>query len=141
MTEPAARAAIDPIARGASESVFALFAMRARRRAISSLARQLLACSLAAVLILAVAPQMWPVAAALGAGACYAAWGVLERRGRSRFHVVAMRALAGVATALVISVCIGLALAAFTGDGRSPYGTCYDANGRAFACDARGQRR
>jgi hypothetical protein len=59
---------IDPVAHRANESVFTMFAMRARRRATGSLARQLTVCGLAAE-------------------------------------------------------------------------TCYDANGRAFACDARGQRR
>ena len=132
---------IDPVARGTNESVFALFAMRARRRASQSLARQLIVCALTAASTMLAIPRAWPMAAALGAGACYAAWGLLDRRERSPLRVAAMRALAGVATALVISVCAGLALAAFTGDGRSPYGQCYDANGRAFACDARGQRR
>ena len=132
---------IDPVAHGANESVFAMFATRARRRAVGSLARQLIACAVAAIFVMLIAPPAWPVAAAASAGACYAAWGLLDRRAQSRLGAVAMRALAGLATALVISVCVGLALAAFTGDGRSPYGMCYDANGRAFACDARGQRR
>ena len=131
---------IDPVAH-ANESVFAMFAARARRRETSSLTRQLGVCALAAVLMVVMAPRAWPVPAALGAGACYAAWGLLDRRKPSQLSIVVMRALAGIATGLVISVCIGLALAAFTGDGRSPYGTCYDAAGRAFACDARGQRR
>jgi hypothetical protein len=132
---------IDPIAHRANESVFAMFAMRARRRANRSLARQLIACALAAISVMLIAPPVWPLAAAAGAGACYAAWGLLDRRARSRLGAVAMRALAGLATALVISVLVGLVLVAFTGDGRSPYGMCYDANGRAFACDAKGQRR
>lgn len=119
-----------------------MFATRARRRAVGSLARQLIACAMAAIVVVVLsAPPAWPLAAAAGAGACYAAWGLLDRRDRSRLGTVAMRALAALATAFVISVCVGLALAAFTGDGRSPYGMCYDANGRAFACDARGQRR
>jgi hypothetical protein len=49
--------------------------------------------------------------------------------------------LAIIAAILAITAVVGVGLAAFTGDGLSPYGTCYDANGRAFACDARGQRR
>ncbi|MDQ4079211.1 MAG: hypothetical protein M3125_00490 [Gemmatimonadota bacterium] len=132
---------IHPVAHGANESVFAMFATRARRRASHSLVRQLIVCGVAAVFIVLIASPAWPAAAALGAGACYAAWGLLDRHERSRVGVVAMRALAGLATALVVSFCVGLALAAFTGDAPSPKGTCYDANGRAFACDARGQRR
>ena len=132
---------IDPAAHGPNESVFTMFATRARRRAGGSLARQFTMCALAAVSVTLIAPPAWPIAAALGAAACYAAWGLLDRREPSPVRVAAMRALASVATALVISAGAGLALAAFAGDGRSPYGTCYDVNGRAFACDARGQRR
>ena len=132
---------IDPVALEANESVFEMFATRARRRAAGSLARQLAVCGVAAISIVLTAPPAWPVAAALAAGACYAGWGLLDRGDRSRVGMLAMRALAGIATALVVSVCVGFALAAFTGEGRSPYGMCYDANGRAFACDARGQRR
>jgi hypothetical protein len=131
---------IDPVAHP-DESVFAMFAARARRRESSSLARQLGACALAAVLTVLMVRPAWPLAAALGAGACYAAWGLLDRRKPSRVGVVAMRVVAAIGTGLVIGVCVGLALAAFAGDGRSPYGMCYDDNGRAFACDARGQRR
>jgi hypothetical protein len=50
-------------------------------------------------------------------------------------------ALAIGTTLLTITAVAGLALAAFTGDSRSPKGTCYDENGRAFACDAKGRRR
>lgn len=132
---------IDPAAHGPNESVFAMLATRARRRGVGSLAHQCTTCALAAVSITLIAPPAWPIAAALGAAACYAAWGLLDRREPSPVRAAAMRALVSVATVLVISVCAGLALAAFTGDGRSPYGTCYDVNGRAFACDARGQRR
>src|SRR5918996_94157 len=95
-------------ARGTNESVFALFATRARRRAVGSLARQLIACTLTAVFIMVIVPWLWPVASALAAAACYAAWGLLDRREPSRLGVVTMRVLAGLAAALVISVCVGV---------------------------------
>ncbi|MGQ0714678.1 MAG: hypothetical protein ACT4PJ_13230 [Gemmatimonadaceae bacterium] len=66
---------------------------------------------------------------------------LVDRSSVSRDARVLGRMLAAVATILVVSAVIGLGLLAFTGDGRSPYGTCYGADGRAFACDARGQRR
>jgi hypothetical protein len=123
------------------ESVFSLFASRARRRSTRSFTVQCAACVLAAALIMIELPLWWPVAAAIAAGACYAGWGLVDRRQRSRVGALATKALAIGTTLLTIVAAAGLALAAFTGDGRSPYGTCYDANGRAFACDAKGQRR
>ena len=123
------------------ETVFDVFAARARRRSRMSLFEQAVPCALAALSILAFAPAWWPVAAILGAAACYAGWGLLDRTPTSPGRRLALRALATIATVLALLAVTGLGLAAFTGDGRSPYGTCYDANGRAFACDARGQRR
>jgi hypothetical protein len=124
-----------------SETVFGVFATRVRHRSSRSLVRQAVACALAAVLLALLLPPWWPVSAVLGAGACYAAWGLIDRWPRSRVIGLALRALAALTTALAIIAVIGIGLAAFTGDGRSPYGTCYDANGRAFACNALGERR
>ena len=132
---------IDPSAAAESESVFALFAQRARHRAVGSLRRQLVACAVTTGGIMLAIPSWWPVAAALAASACYAAWGIADGRGRSRVTIIASRALAAFTTVLTIGAVVGLALAAFTGDAPSPKGTCYDANERAFACDAKGQRR
>lgn len=123
------------------DTMFDVFATRARRRSRRSLLEQAVPCSLGALSIVLFAPAWWPVAAMLGAAAGYAAWGLLDRLPSSTGRRVALRALATMTTVLSLLAVTGLGLAAFTGDGRSPYGTCYDANGRAFACDARGQRR
>lgn len=123
------------------ETVFDLFAARARQRSVRSLVGQAIACTLTGMLFFLFLPAWWPVGAGLGAAACYAAWGLLDRRPPSRVTRPALRALATLTTALAFLTVVGLGLAAFTGDAPSPKGTCYDANGRAFACDARGQRR
>jgi len=123
------------------DSLFDVFAARARRRSLMSLLEQAVPCALAALFILGFASAWWPVAAILGAAACYAGWGLLDRMPISPGRRLALHALATIATLLSLLAATGVGLAAFTGDGRSPYGTCYDANGRAFACDARGQRR
>jgi hypothetical protein len=123
------------------ETIFGVFAARARRRSSRSLTHQTVACALTAVSLLALFPTWWPVSAALATGACYAVWGVLDRRRRPGLVDGALRALAALTAVLALVTVVGLGLAAFTGDGRSPYGTCFDANGRAFACNARGERR
>jgi hypothetical protein len=123
------------------QTVFDVFAARARRRSVTSLVGQSVGCTLAGVSVLVFLPLWWPVTAGLATATSYAAWGLLDRRPRSRITVLALRALAIVAIVLAFVAIVGVGLAAFTGDGRSPYGTCYDANGRAFACNARGERR
>jgi len=123
------------------ETVFDVFAARARRRSRVSLLEQAVPSALAGLSLVFLAPDWWPVAALLGASASYAAWGLLERVPSSAGRRVVLRAVATITVALSVLALTGVGLAAFTGDGRSPYGTCYDANGRAFACDARGQRR
>ena len=132
---------IDSAPSSVGESVFALFGRRARARDVASLVRQLAGCAVMASLVGLAIPSWGPAAAGLGAGACYAGWGLVDRRRRSWIASVSARTLAAVVTLLTVAAAIGFGLMAFTGDGRSPYGTCYDANGRAFACDARGQRR
>ncbi len=122
-------------------TVFDVFAARARRRTETSLVDQAGVCAASALIILVFFASWWPAAAALGAGASYAAWGLLDRRAGSRLATPALRVLAVAAAIFAITAVVGVGLAAFTGDGRSPYGTCYDATGRAFACDARGERR
>src|SRR5688572_9488210 len=123
------------------ETVFQMFAARARRRSRRSLLAQAVACSVAAGTAILFVPSWWALAAMLGASASYASWGLLDRLPRSLHTRLALRTLATVATILLVLGVTGIGLAAFTRDRRSPYGTCYDANGRAFACDARGQRR
>ena len=123
------------------DTVFSVFAARARRRSPQSLTGQAVTCAVAGVLLVAVNPSWWPIAAALGAGASYALWGVLDRRTASHIGRSMLPGLAAISTLLALFTAIGVGLAAFTGEGRSPYGMCYDASGRAFSCDARGQRR
>lgn len=124
-----------------SETVFGVFAARARQRSPKSLVEQAVGCTLAGTFILLFLPSWWSVAAGLAAAACYSAWGLVDRRPRSRMTRLALRALATFAGVLTFIAVVGVGLAAFAGDSRSPYGTCYDANGRAFACNARGERR
>lgn len=123
------------------ETVFGVFAARARQRSPRSLLEQTIACTFAALLFVVLLPPWWPVGAALAAAACYSGWGLLDRRPRSRVTRSALQALAILTTVLTFVAAVGVGLAAFTGNARSPYGTCYDANGRAFACNARGERR
>jgi hypothetical protein len=122
-------------------TVFSLFADRARQRSPGSLLEQAIASTLVGVLLLLASPSWWPLAAGLGASAGYAAWGLIDRRPRSRITGATLLMLAAVTAVFAFMTAVGLGLAAFTGDGRSPKGTCYDANGRAFACNARGERR
>jgi hypothetical protein len=123
------------------ETIFSVFAARARQRSSKSLLEQAVGCTSAGVFLVMLFPSWWPVASALGAGAAYALWGLLDRAPKSRITTPALRGLALFATLFAIAAVVGVGLAAFTGDAPSPKGTCYDANGRAFACDARGQRR
>jgi hypothetical protein len=123
------------------ETIFSVFAARARQRSSKSLLEQTVACASAGILLVTLFPTWWPVSSALGAGAAYALWGLLDRTRRSRITSTALRGLAMLSSLFALAAVIGLGLAAFTGDAPSPKGTCYDANGRAFACDARGQRR
>jgi hypothetical protein len=126
---------------GEAETLFGVFAARARQRSPRSLGEQAIACTLGGILVFLFLPSWWPVTAALGAAASYAAWGLLERRSRARAARLTLLALATLTTLFAFVSVVGVGLAAFTGDGRSPKGTCYDANGRAFACNARGERR
>jgi hypothetical protein len=123
------------------ETVFGVFAARARQRSLRSLLEQTIACTFAALLVVVLLPSWWPVAAGLGAAACYATWGFLDRGPPSHVTHLTLHALATLTTVLAFLAVVGVGLAAFTDDGRSPYGMCYDANGRAFACNARGERR
>jgi hypothetical protein len=123
------------------QTVFDVFAARARRRSSTSLVEQALGSAVGGLAIVTLAFAWWPLAAMLGASASYAAWGLLERLPSSAVRRAVLRAVATITVALSILAVTGVGLAAFTGDGRSPYGMCYDANGRAFACDAHGQRR
>jgi hypothetical protein len=130
---------IDDVRNG--ETVFTVFAARARQRSSKSLLEQTVACASAGILLVSLYPSWWPIASALGAGAAYALWGLLDRTPRSHITSAGLHTLAMLTSLFAFGAVVGLGLAAFTGDAPSPKGACYDANGRAFACDARGQRR
>ena len=123
------------------QNVFEVFADSLRRRTAQGLARQAVVAGAAASLIATTLPAWWPVMAAVAAVALAAVWGLIDRTPSLSHARLLPRALAILTTGLVILSAVGLALAAFTGDAPSPKGTCYDSNGRAFACDARGARR
>jgi hypothetical protein len=122
-------------------NVFHVFADRLRRRTATGLAGQAIVAGAAAGLIVLAFPAWWPVAAAVAAICLAAVWGIIDRKhGMSQVRLLP-RAIAILTAGLVILSAVGIALAAFTGDSRSPYGTCYGSDGRAFACDATGARR
>lgn len=123
------------------QNVFQIFADRLRRRTPQGLTRQAVVAGAAAGLIATTLPAGWPVMAALAAVALAAVWGLIDRTPSLSHARLLPRTFAILTTGLVIASAVGLALAAFTGDAPSPKGTCYDSNGRAFACDARGARR
>jgi hypothetical protein len=124
-----------------SETIFSVFAARARQRSARSLIEQTVACASAGIQLVILFPLWWPVASALGAGAAYALWGLLDRTPPTRLTSACLSALAMLTSLFVLATVMGLGLAAFTGDAPSPKGTCYDASYRAFPCDARGQPR
>ena len=123
------------------QNVFQIFADRLRRRSPQGLMRQAIVAGAAAGLIATTLPAWWPVMAAIAAVALAAVWGLVDRTPTLSHARLLPRAIATLTTGLVILSAVGLAFAAFTGDAPSPKGTCYDSNGRAFACDARGARR
>jgi hypothetical protein len=132
---------IDNARDGNDATIFSVFAARARQRSSTSLLEQTVACAFAGILLVMLVPAWWPVASALGAGAAYAMWGLVDRAPRSRITSAGLRGLATLAAVFAFAAIVGVGLAAFTGDAPSPKGTCYEANGRAFPCDARGKRR
>jgi hypothetical protein len=123
------------------ETVFSVLAARARQRSSKSLLEQAVACTSAGILLAMVFPSWWSVASALGAAAVYAQWGLVDRAPRSRLTSIGLRGLAMLATLFAFAAVVGVGFAAFTGDAPSPKGMCYEPSGRAFPCDARGERR
>ena len=122
------------------QNVLDVFANRLRQRTMLALRRQAIVSGATAALILVAFPAWWSLASGAAALCLAAVWALIDRRHVSHAPLLA-RAIALLTTSLVILFAIGIALAAFTGDSRSPYGMCYDSSGRAFACDAAGARR
>ena len=122
-----------------SETVFSVLGDAARRRGPHSLAAQLVLSSAAAAAILLAAPQWWSLAFLAGWSAAWSAWGLLVR-----FHEVReahprpldalLVTIAAAGTTLAIVGIVGVAIALFTGNGKSPYNAC-----GAGATDARCQ--
>jgi hypothetical protein len=113
-----------------AESIFGVLGGQARSRALHSLTVQLVLGVVTGIVVQRVAPHWWSVSVLLFAAACYAGWGLLARgigRGPlppARWALNLSRLVAAAATVLVATGIIGLALALFTGHGRSPYDPC-----------------
>ena len=107
-----------------SETVFGVLAERARSDSGRRLAAYLLGGTIAAAMIVLMAPRWWPLAGFAAALATFGAWGLLERRGASTTHGVRLLrlALATAGTIAALLFIIGVFLVWFTGDTTSPYG-------------------
>jgi hypothetical protein len=112
------------------ETIFTVLGSSARGRAERSLALQVAMCLIASGAIAFAMPQWWSVAALLFVGAMHATWGLLAHRFADRpslsagslRHVPLL--LAALATGAAVVGVVGLAIALFTGQGRSPYDPC-----------------
>ena len=114
---------------GNPESVFAVLDAAARKRSTRTLALQLVFSAGLATAIVAATPHWWYIAALLGAPACYAFWGLLtvsadRRTGGPAVPRILAFGTAAAGTLLALAGASGLALALFTGHGRSPYNAC-----------------
>lgn len=120
------------------ETVFSVLGNAARRRGAPGLVAQLVVSTAAATAILTSAPQWWSLALLAGWSAAYSAWGLLVRSVESESSRLPRRSLlvavAAIGTLLAFAGVVGLAVALFTGTGKSPYNAC-----GAGATDARCQ--
>jgi hypothetical protein len=110
-------------------SLFAVLGTAARQRTSRGLATQLIACLTLSAIVITLAPQWWSLAALLGAPSAYAAWGLMVHRLERRPAPVGVLGLfasmvAAAGGMLAVAGVVGLALALFTGHGRSPYDAC-----------------
>jgi hypothetical protein len=122
------------------QTIFSVLGAAARRRSSRALALQLLLSTGAAVALLVAEPRLWFCAALLGVPASYAAWGLLTATAGSRARAPVLLRMLAVATAvagtlLAFAGTVGLALALFTGHGRSPYDACGPGSNSAY-CQA-----
>lgn len=111
------------------DTVFSILGDAARRRAARTLAAQLVLSAVTGASIVLVAPQWWSIACLAGWSAAYSAWGLLVRRveakpAHARVLDAALAAIAATGATLAFVGLIGLAMALFTGTGRSPYNAC-----------------
>jgi hypothetical protein len=129
---------------GSAETIFDVLAHRAREHSRRFLAVQAGVTTAIAAVLFSLLPVSWPLGALLLAVGFYSMWGVLDSREQGtpqRTLQLAKRALVILATLACVATTVGTAFALFVGDSSSPYGVCYGADGRSFACDSRGQRR
>ena len=127
-----------------NRTIFDVLAGRARSHGAQFLAVQAGVCTLLAVALLLLSRPWWPLSSLLLAVACYSLWGIQDSRAQSRparFSGIVKGTLVTLATIACLATAIGTAFALFAGDSTSPYGTCSGADGRAYSCDSRGQRR
>jgi hypothetical protein len=130
--------------RAESATIFDVLAVRARRHSARFLGVQAGVTASAAAVIFVLAAPWWPLGALLLAVGCYSLWGFLESRAHAleqRSLVLMKRTLVMLATLAFFAAATGTAFALFVGNGASPYGVCYGADGRAFSCTSRGERR
>jgi hypothetical protein len=102
-----------------NETVFTVLDAAARKRGTISLALQHVASVLVIIAIIALAPQLWPLACLIGAGAMYSLWGLtvhaIGESTAARPVGIGFSAAGGI---LAIAGVIGLALAMYTGNAR-----------------------
>lgn len=122
------------------ETVFTVLGDAARRRGVPGLVAQLVVSTAAATAIFTSVPQWWSLALLAGWSAAYAAWGLLARAvesheapGRSLRPLLV--AVAAIGTAMAFAGVVGLAIALFTGTGKSPYNACGEGS-REARCQA-----
>jgi hypothetical protein len=128
----------------ATATIFDVLADRARRHSGRFLAVQAVVCACVAAVLLTVAGAWWPLSSLLVAVGCYSLWGVVDAHWHlpaKRSVAITKRGLAILATLACLAAAVGTAFTLFVGDGSSPYGVCYGADGRAFSCNSRGERR
>ena len=112
-----------------SETVFSVLGDAARRRGARSLFAQLILSVVVAAAIIFGAPQWWSLAFLAGWSVAWSAWGLLVRFVEAREpHPRPLDALlvtlAAAGTTLAIVGIVGVAMALFTGNGKSPYNAC-----------------
>jgi hypothetical protein len=111
------------------ETVFSVLGESARRRGARTLSAQLVLSVVTGASILLAAPQWWSIACLAGWSAAYSAWGLIVRRveakpAHARVLDAVLATIAATGATLAFVGLIGLAMALFTGTGKSPYNAC-----------------
>ncbi len=111
------------------QTVFSVLGDSARQRSARTLVAQVVMSVITSVTILLVVPQWWSIACLAGWSAAYSVWGLLVRRVESkpahaRVLDAVLASVAATGATLAFVGVIGLAMALFTGTGKSPYDAC-----------------